>query len=110
MKGMPQDPAPRQMTSASRVQREWSSVRPFGGDDQKTDFTPSRVAIEKLDGTIVAERLDPRESFAGHTLIIKEASAALNRTRVSCNHASIQGNRPNVAAFATACNCEPRML
>jgi hypothetical protein len=66
MKGMPQDPTPRQMTAM--LQREWSSVRPFGGDDQKTDFTPDRVAIGKLDGTIVAERLQPRESFAGHTL------------------------------------------
>jgi hypothetical protein len=65
MKGMPQDPTPRQMTAI--LQREWSSAQPFGGDDQKTDFTPDRVAIGKLDGTIVAERLQPRESFADHT-------------------------------------------
>jgi hypothetical protein len=28
-------------------------------------FTPQRIAIEKLDSTIVAERRDPRDSFAG---------------------------------------------
>jgi len=66
MKGQPQDPTPRHMTAA--LQREWSSVRPFGADDQKTDFTPDRIAIEKLDGSIVAERHHPEESFAGHDL------------------------------------------
>lgn len=52
------------MTEA--LQREWASVQPFGADDQKTDFTPDRVAIEKLDGRVVAERHSPRKSFAGH--------------------------------------------
>jgi len=66
LKGMPQDPTPRRMTAA--LQREWSSVRPFGADDQRTDFTPDRVAIEKLDGTVVAERVHPRDSFQGHTM------------------------------------------
>src|ERR1700755_1365348 len=66
MKGMPQDPTPRHMAAA--LQQEWSSVRPFGADDQRTDFTPDRVAIEKLDGTLVAERLRPRDSFDGHSL------------------------------------------
>jgi len=66
IKGQPQDPVPRRMTVA--LQREWASVQPFGAADQKTDFTPERVAIEKLDGRIVAERADPRTSFAGHEL------------------------------------------
>jgi hypothetical protein len=66
IKGQPQDPAPRRMTVA--LQREWASVQPFGAADQKTDFTPERVAIEKLDGAVVAERVDPRTSFAGHEL------------------------------------------
>ena len=34
----------------------------------ETDFTPERVAIEKLDGRVVVERADPRTSFAGHEL------------------------------------------
>jgi hypothetical protein len=50
------------------LQHEWSSIRPFGADDQRTDFTPDRVAIEKLDGSVVAERTSPRDSFTGHTL------------------------------------------
>jgi len=66
IKGQPQDPAPRRMTVA--LQREWASVQPFGAADQKTDFTPERVAIEKVDGSVVAERANPRESFAGHAL------------------------------------------
>jgi hypothetical protein len=66
IKGQTQDPAPRRMTVA--LHREWASVQPFGAPDQKIDFTPQRIAIEKLDGRVVAERLNPRESFAGHGL------------------------------------------
>ena len=66
IKGQPQDPNPRRMSVA--LDREWASVRPFGADDQKTDFTPQRVAIEKLDGRVVSERRDPRETFDGHEL------------------------------------------
>jgi hypothetical protein len=66
IKVQPQDPLPRKMTVS--LQREWASVQPFGAPDQRTDFTPQRVAIEKLDGRVVAERTDPRESFAGHDL------------------------------------------
>src|SRR5262249_60467503 len=64
IKGQPQDPEPRRITVA--LQREWASVQPFGAADQRTDFTPERIAIEKLDGRVVAERENPRESFAGH--------------------------------------------
>lgn len=66
LKGQPQDPTPRRMAVA--LQREWSSVRPFGADDQKTDFTPDRVAIEKLDGTVVKELMNPEASFEGDDL------------------------------------------
>jgi hypothetical protein len=31
-------------------------------------FTPERIAIEKLDGTVVAQRYAPRYSFAGHQM------------------------------------------
>jgi hypothetical protein len=31
-------------------------------------FTSDRIAIEKLDGTLVAERYAPRDSFAGHQM------------------------------------------
>jgi hypothetical protein len=66
IKGQPQDPTPRRMTVA--LHREWASVEPFGAADQKTDFTPERVAIEKVDGSVVAERRNPRDSFRGHVL------------------------------------------
>lgn len=64
IKGQPQDPLPRRMTVA--LDHEWASLRPFGADDQRTAFTPRRIAIEKLDGRVVSERDDPRDSFQGH--------------------------------------------
>jgi hypothetical protein len=66
MKGVPQDPEPREMTV--ELHEERASVRPYGGADQRTSFTPDRIAIEKMDGTVVAERTNPRASFAGHTM------------------------------------------
>ncbi|MEZ0053462.1 hypothetical protein ABIA30_004491 [Mycobacterium sp. MAA66] len=66
VKGQPQDPVPRRMSVA--LQREWASVRPFGAPDQRSDFTPARVAIEKVDGRVVAEQTDPRATFEGHVL------------------------------------------
>ena len=63
MKGTPQDATPRRMTVATR--REWASLRPYGGDDQRTDFTPNRIAIEKIDGTVVKERVRPSEHAEG---------------------------------------------
>jgi hypothetical protein len=66
IKGLVQDQAPRRMTVA--LHHEWASVTPYGAPDQQTDFTPDRIAIEKLDGQVVTERDDPRASFAGHEL------------------------------------------
>jgi hypothetical protein len=66
LKGLVQDSEPRRMTVWLHEQR--SSVQPYGGPDQRTMFTPQRIAIEKFDGTIVAERRDPRDSFAGHQM------------------------------------------
>jgi hypothetical protein len=64
IKGVEQDDTPRRMAAA--LHREWSSLHPYGAPDMGTDFTPGRIAIERLDGEVVAERLDPRASFAGH--------------------------------------------
>jgi hypothetical protein len=61
LKGVPQDSNPRRMTAWLHEER--SSVSPYGAPDQRTIFTPDRIAIEKLDGTLVAERLAPRDSF-----------------------------------------------
>src|SRR5580700_2383679 len=60
MKGTPQDATPRRMTVSTR--REWASVIPFGADDQRTNFTANRIAIEKVDGIVVQERIHPRST------------------------------------------------
>ena len=66
LKGVPQDSSPRRMTVWLHEER--SSVFPYGAPDQRTMFTPERVAVEKLDGTLVAERRAPRDSFASHQM------------------------------------------
>lgn len=66
LKGVPQDATPRRMTVWLHEER--SSVMPYGAADQRTMFTPDRIAVEKLDGTLVAERHAPRDSFAGHQM------------------------------------------
>jgi hypothetical protein len=66
LKGVPQDSTSRRMTVWLHEER--SSVFPYGAPDQRTMFTPERIAIEKLDGTIVAQRQVPRDSFAGHQM------------------------------------------
>ena len=66
LKGIPQDAAPRRMRVWLHEER--SSVFPFGAPDQRTMFTPEHLAIEKVDGTVVAERDVPKDSFAGHQM------------------------------------------
>jgi hypothetical protein len=66
LKGLIQDSSPRRMTAW--LHKERSSVSPYGAPDQRTMFTPDRIAIEKLDGTLIAERLAPKDSFAGHQM------------------------------------------
>ena len=66
LKGALQDANPRRMTVWLHEER--SSVAPYGAPDQRTMFTPERIAIEKLDGTMVAERRMPRDSFAAHQM------------------------------------------
>lgn len=66
LKGIPQDSAPRRMSVW--IHEERSSVQPFGAPDQRTMFTPERITIEKLDGTVVSQRYAPKDSFAGHQM------------------------------------------
>lgn len=66
LKGVIQDRAPRTMTAWLHEER--SSVLPYGAPGQRSMFTPERIAIEALDGTVVAERYAPRDSFAGHQM------------------------------------------
>jgi hypothetical protein len=65
-KGTPQDLGPRRMSVWLHEQR--SSVTPYGAPDQRTMFTPDRIAIEKIDGETIAERWAPKDSFAGHQM------------------------------------------
>jgi hypothetical protein len=66
MKNLTQDQDPRRMTVSLHEER--CSLAPFGDPDWHTEFTPDRVAILRDDGTVVAERRDPRASFAGHEM------------------------------------------
>jgi hypothetical protein len=66
LKKVPQDPTPREMRVAT--QREWASVSPYGSRDQETDFTPERIAIQKLDGTVVSERFHPAKHAEGQAV------------------------------------------
>jgi hypothetical protein len=66
LKGMVQDSNPRRMTVW--LYEERSSVLPYGAPDQRTMFTSDRIAIEKLDGTLVADRRALRDLFAGHQM------------------------------------------
>ncbi|MBB4262446.1 MULTISPECIES: hypothetical protein [unclassified Bradyrhizobium] len=50
------------------LKREWASHAPFGADNRRSRFEPSRVALEADDGTVLEELLEPRASFAGHEL------------------------------------------
>ncbi|MCB4768606.1 hypothetical protein LGR54_08320 [Ancylobacter sp. Lp-2] len=50
------------------LKEEWASHAPFGADGRRSRFTPGRVALEADDGTALDELLQPRASFAGHTL------------------------------------------
>ena len=63
IKGVPQDPSLRQMSAS--LDKEWSSVFPYGAADKLTDFTPNRVAIVTIDGRLIAERFDPAEHADG---------------------------------------------
>jgi hypothetical protein len=63
LKGLMPDLSPRRMSVWLKEER--ASVLPFGAPDQRTAFTPERLAIEKLDGAVVAEWSFPRSSFIG---------------------------------------------
>jgi hypothetical protein len=66
LKGLMTDPTVRRMTAWLHEER--ASVTPFGAADQRTSFTADRVAVEKLDGAVVAESRDFAALFAGHGL------------------------------------------
>jgi hypothetical protein len=64
MKSLSQDQEPRE--AAVWLDQQRCTLGSFGDPDWHCDFTPGRVVIQKSDGTVVADRDDPRASFAGH--------------------------------------------
>ncbi len=66
LKGLVQDPNPRRMRV--HLHHQEASLKPFGEPDWHTQFTPDHIAIVRSNGSIVAERRDPRASFAGHEM------------------------------------------
>jgi hypothetical protein len=66
LKGIVQDADPRRVTAWLHEQR--MSLLPYGAPDQRSVFTADRVAVETLDGSILAERFAPKDFFAGHQM------------------------------------------
>jgi hypothetical protein len=64
MKGLRQHHGPRQVIVWPHHQR--SKLGPSSDSDLHSDFTPDRIAILNCDGDVIAERSNPRDSFAGH--------------------------------------------
>jgi hypothetical protein len=64
MKNIDQDADPRRVTVD--LAHEHASLAPFGDPDWSLVFVPDRIAIESSGGEVIAERRDPRASFAGH--------------------------------------------
>jgi hypothetical protein len=64
LKGLVQDAAPRRMRVD--LHSEWASVSAYGAPGRCTEFTPGRIAIMSPAGAVIAERAEPRASFAGH--------------------------------------------
>jgi len=50
------------------LRKQWASHFPFGSDGLRSTFEPDRVALAAVDGSIVQELANPRESFAWHVL------------------------------------------
>jgi hypothetical protein len=48
--------------------RQWASHAPFGSLAARSDFTRERIALLDRAGRVIEERVQPRESFSGHTL------------------------------------------
>ena len=66
LNGMIQDPGPRRMSVWLHEER--ASLLAYGAPDRRSVFTPEKIIIEKVDGTLVAERRSPKDSFAGHQM------------------------------------------
>jgi hypothetical protein len=64
LKGIDMPAIPRVATT--RFRRQWMSITPFGDPDWTMTWIPERVVIESSAGSVIAERDNPRDAFAGH--------------------------------------------
>ena len=64
--GVEVSPHPQEVTVT--LHEETSYISPFGQPDWHVSFTPDRISIETITGTVVRERSNPRASFAGHIM------------------------------------------
>lgn len=66
LKGQPQ--TLERTTVTVGLKKEWASHAPFGAGNRHSRFEPGRVALVAESGIVLEELLEPRASFAGHTL------------------------------------------
>src|SRR5262245_11829225 len=66
LKGLPD--GLRDVTLRVQAHRPSVTITPFGGAARTGHFTPDRVWVEDVNGSVVEERATPRASFAGHIL------------------------------------------
>jgi hypothetical protein len=75
LKGVGQDLSPRRMTVWLHEER--SSVFPYGSPDQRTMFTPDRIAIESIPGAIETHNLI-QDFFFGEDLMLRRHDYSVN--------------------------------
>ena len=66
LKGLEIDSAQRRRVVSTDFHRQWTQVAPFGDPDYTMTWVPEHVEIRASAGKVVAERDNPRGSFAGH--------------------------------------------
>ncbi|MCV7411719.1 hypothetical protein [Mycobacterium florentinum] len=54
------------VTAEAQTTRQASAVHPFTDESSRGFYTPDRVWIESADGTVLEDRHQPRDAFAGH--------------------------------------------
>lgn len=69
LKGLDVTPLPT--AGVATIREEALLIEGYRRPDWRMRFVPDRVVIESMNGEIVEERTNPRESFAGHTLTTK---------------------------------------
>lgn len=64
-KGVRPDATARRVSVATKS--EWMTAAPFGNPDWRMTFVPNRVLVEDGKRTVVAQWINPRSNFSGHS-------------------------------------------